>query len=340
MLHFDSDYMEGCHPQILKALAEGNLQKQTGYGLDEISQSAREKIRKACQAPQAEIHFLVGGTQTNTVAIRSLLGLCDGVIAAETGHINVHESGAIEAAGHKVIALPAKEAKLSAEPVVGYMTRFYGDETWPHMVRPGMVYISHPTEYGTLYTKAELTALRQVCDKYHMYLYMDGARLGYGLGARDTDVTLPDIARLCHGFYIGGTKVGCLMGEALVFPQPLVKGLFSIVKQSGALLAKGWLMGLQFDAMFTDNLYLSCGRHAVEAAMVLKHGFVEKGYPLFIDSPTNQQFFILPNEKIRTLKQQVSFGLWDAVDKDHTVARFVTSWATTKEQVEALLSLL
>lgn len=340
MLHFDSDYMEGCHPQILKALAEGNLQKQTGYGLDEISQSAREKIRKACQSPQAEIHFLVGGTQTNTVAIRSLLGLCDGVIAAETGHINVHESGAIEAAGHKVIALPAKEAKLSAETVEGYMTRFYGDETWPHMVRPGMVYISHPTEYGTLYTKAELTALRQVCDKYHMYLYMDGARLGYGLGARDTDVTLPDIARLCHGFYIGGTKVGCLMGEALVFPQPLVKGLFSIVKQSGALLAKGWLLGLQFDVMFTDNLYLSCGRHAVEAAMVLKHGFIEKGYPLFMNSPTNQQFVILPNEKIRTLKQQVSFGLWDAVDEDHTVARFVTSWATTKEQVEALLSLL
>lgn len=340
MLHFDSDYMEGCHPRILKALAEGNLQKQTGYGLDEISQSAREKIRKACQAPQAEIHFLVGGTQTNTVAIRSLLGLCDGVIAADTGHINVHESGAIEAAGHKVIALPAKEAKLSAETVEGYMTRFYGDETWPHMVRPGMVYISHPTEYGTLYTKAELTALRRVCDKYHMYLYMDGARLGYGLGARDTDVTLPDIARLCHGFYIGGTKVGCLMGEALVFPQPLVKGLFSIVKQSGALLAKGWLLGLQFNAMFTDNLYLSCGKQAVEAAMVLKSGFIDRGYSLFMDSPTNQQFVILPNEKIRTLKQQVSFGLWDAVDEEHTVARFVTSWATTREQVEALLGLL
>lgn len=340
MLHFDSDYMEGCHPQILKRLTEGNLHKTSGYGLDEISQSAREKIRKACQAPEAEIHFLVGGTQTNTVAIRSLLGLCDGVIAAETGHINVHESGAIEASGHKVIALPARQAKLSAETVEAYMARFYADETWPHMVRPGMVYISHPTEYGTLYTKAELTALRRVCDKYHMYLYMDGARLGYGLGARDTDVTLPDIACLCHGFYIGGTKVGCLMGEALVFPRPLVNGLFSIVKQSGALLAKGWLLGLQFDTMFTADLYLSCGRQAVEMAMHLKAELVKKGYPLFMDSPTNQQFVILPNEKIRVLKQQVTFGLWDAVDAGHTVARFVTSWATTREQVEELLDLL
>lgn len=340
MLHFDSDYMEGCHPRILKRLGEGNLLKQPGYGLDEISQSAREKIRTACGSPEAEIHFLVGGTQTNALVIRSLLGLCDGVIAATTGHVSVHEAGAIEATGHKVIELPGEQAKLSAKTVEAYMERFYADETWQHMVRPGMVYISHPTEYGTLYTKAELAALRQVCDKYHMYLYMDGARLGYALSAEHTDVTLPDIARYCHGFYIGGTKVGCLMGEALVFPKPLREGLFSIIKQSGAMLAKGWLLGLQFDTMFTDNLYLSCGRQGIEAAMELKRGMLEKGYSLYMDSPTNQQFVILPNEKIQELKKNVSFSLWDAVDETHTVARFVTSWATTHEQVQSLLQLL
>lgn len=340
MLHFDSDYMEGCHPLILKRLGEGNLLKQPGYGLDAISQSAREKIRTACGSPEAEIHFLVGGTQTNALVIRSLLGLCDGVIAATTGHVSVHEAGAIEATGHKVIELPGQQAKLSAKTVEAYMERFYADETWQHMVRPGMVYISHPTEYGTLYTKAELAALRQVCDKYHMYLYMDGARLGYALSAEHTDVTLPDIARYCHGFYIGGTKVGCLMGEALVFPKPLREGLFSIIKQSGAMLAKGWLLGMQFDTMFTDNLYLSCGRQGIEAAMELKRGMLEKGYSLYMDSPTNQQFVILPNEKIQELKKNVSFSLWDAADETHTVARFVTSWATTKEQVQALLALL
>lgn len=340
MLHFDSDYMEGCHPLILKRLGEGNLLKQPGYGLDAISQSAREKIRTACGSPEAEIHFLVGGTQTNALVIRSLLGLCDGVIAATTGHVSVHEAGAIEATGHKVIELPGQQAKLSAKTVEAYMERFYADETWQHMVRPGMVYISHPTEYGTLYTKAELAALRQVCDKYHMYLYMDGARLGYALSAEHTDVTLPDIARYCHGFYIGGTKVGCLMGEALVFPKPLREGLFSIIKQSGAMLAKGWLLGMQFDTMFTDNLYLSCGRQGLEAAMELKRGMLEKGYSLYMDSPTNQQFVILPNEKIQELKKNVSFSLWDAADETHTVARFVTSWATTKEQVQALLALL
>lgn len=340
MLHFDSDYMEGCHPAILKRLEAGNLLKQPGYGLDEISQSAREKIRIACGAPDAEIHFLVGGTQTNALAVRSLLGLCDGVIAATTGHVSVHEAGAIEATGHKVIELLGENAKLSAETVEGYMTRFYADETWQHMVRPGMVYISHPTEYGTLYTKAELAALRQVCDKYHMYLYMDGARLGYGLMAENTDVTLRDIAAQCHGFYVGGTKVGCLMGEALVFPKPLVQGLFSIIKRSGAMLAKGWLLGLQFDTMFTDDLYYACGKQSIEAATELKRGLQEKGYRLYMDSPTNQQFVILPNEKISELKKNVSFSLWDAVDEGHTVARFVTSWATTKEQVQALLALL
>ena len=340
MLHFDSDYMEGMHPLILERLQKENRIAHTGYGLDDICDSAREKIRRACAAPEAEVYFLDGGTQTNAVALRAMLDLHEGALAAATGHINVHEAGAIEAAGHKVIPLPAHEGRLDPEEAEAYLKAFYADATWPHMVRPGLIYISHPTEYGTLYTKAQLERLRALCDRYSLYLYMDGARLGSGLCAPGTDVTLEDIARYCHGFYIGGTKMGALLGEALVFPRPLRRGMFSIIKQSGALLAKGWLLGVQFDTLFTGDLYRQCGKHAVDMAMELKRGLLEKGYSLYLDSPTNQQFVILPNEQIRSLQEKVSFGLWDPVDGAHTVARFVTSWATEEEQIRQLLALL
>lgn len=341
MLHFDSDYMEGAHPALLQRLVETNLDQTPGYGFDLYCDQAKENIRTACDCPDAEIYFLVGGTQTNATVIRSMLAPYQGVLAADTGHIALHEAGSIEAGGHKVLTLPQKEGKIQAADLTAWLERFYQDENWSHMVCPGMVYLSYPTEYGTIYTKAELEAIRAICDRYQLALYLDGARLGYGLMSDGADVTLADIARLCDAFYIGGTKVGALFGEAVVFPQPnRIPHFFTLIKQNGALLAKGRLLGVQFSTLFTDDLYFRISRHAIEMAEALKEVLHRKGYPFFLETPTNQQFIILENHQLKTLAQSVSFGFWETLDDDHTVVRFATSWATKPEDIQALEELL
>ncbi|NLB91647.1 MAG: aminotransferase class I/II-fold pyridoxal phosphate-dependent enzyme [Clostridiales bacterium] len=341
MLYFDSDYMEGAHPAILERLSALNLEKQPGYGSDAYCRQAKEKILAACACPQGEVFFLTGGTQTNAAVIKALLRPIQGVFSADTGHINVHEAGAIEGTGHKVLTLKNRQGKIAAQQVAAYMEGFFADESHPHMVQPGMVYISHPTEMGTLYTKGELQALREVCDKYDLPLFLDGARLGYGLAAEGTDVDLATIARYCDVFYIGGTKVGALFGEAVVFSRPrLAKGFFTLMKQQGALLAKGWLLGLQFDTLFTQNRYITIAQNALAMAQQLKEGLKTKGYEFAFDSPTNQQFVILENTHMEELAKKVSFSFWEKRDETHTVVRFATSWATSEEQVEELLRLL
>lgn len=340
MLYFENDYCEGAHEAILKRLAETNMEKLPGYGGDRYCESAREKIRKACACPDADVSFLVGGTQTNEVVIGSLLKRYEGVLAAATGHISLHEAGAIEYTGHKVLALPHTEGKIKAEAVSDYLETFYQDESHEHMVFPGMVYISHPTEYGTLYSKKELEELSGLCEKYHIPLFLDGARLGYGLTSPDTDVTLADIARLTSVFYIGGTKVGALCGEAVVFPGKAPAHFLTMVKQQGALLAKGRLLGIQFDTLFTDELYLKISKNAIETAKILKKAFADKGYRQLLYSPTNQIFVILENQKMERLREKVVFSFWEKYDEHHTVVRFATSWATKTEEIEELISLL
>jgi threonine aldolase len=340
MLHFVNDYSEGACEEILRRLVETNLQPESGYGYDSFTASAKEKIREACAAPQAGVYFLVGGTQTNKVVIDSLLAPYEGVLCAASGHVALHEAGAIEHSGHKVLPLAHKNGKIVAEQVEAYVRDFYADPTYAHMVHPGMVYISHPTEYGTLYTKDELTALSKVCRERGIPLYLDGARLGYALAAPESDLSLADIAMLTDAFYIGGTKVGALMGEAVVFPKSEPKGFFTRVKQNGALLAKGRLTGLQFDTLFTDGLYFRLGENGIRTARRLREIFREKGYKFFIDSPTNQTFVILENEKMQALSSSVRFDYWEKYDETHTVVRFCTSFATRMESVEALAALI
>lgn len=341
MLHFDCDYMEGAHPEVMRRLLETNLEQTPGYGCDPHTERARELIRQACGAPQAEVHFLVGGTQTNATVIDGLLRRHEGVLAAESGHINVHEAGAIEAAGHKVLTLPSHEGKVRAEEVDRWIEEFYRDETWPHMVAPGMLYLSHPTEFGTLYTLSEMEAIHAVCQRYSIPLYLDGARLSYALASEENTLTLRDIARLCEVFYIGGTKTGLLFGEAVVITRPeLLPHFFTLVKQHGALLAKGRLLGVQFETLFTEELYLRIARQAISTARRLKEALLAKGYRLHIDSPTNQQFFVLPNREIDRLSQYATFELWGPRGKEESVVRFVTSWATTDEQIDALIARL
>ena len=341
MLYFVNDYCEGAHEAILKRLIETNMEKLDGYGMDPYCESAKEKIRRACECPNADVTFLVGGTQTNAVVIGSVLNRYEGVVSAKTGHVSVHEAGAIEYTGHKVLEIPEKDGKMDAEVLRQYLETFYQDGNHDHMVFPGMVYISYPTEYGTLYSKKELEELSSVCRKYKLPLFLDGARLIYGLVSKETDVTLHDIARLCDVFYIGGTKAGLLCGEAVVFTgKCMPKHFLTRVKQHGALLAKGRLLGVQFDALFTDDLYLAIGKNAIETAAVLKEGLKKKGYQFFIDSPTNQQFVVLENSRMEELKKDVQFGFWEKADDSHTVVRFATSWATRMEDVEKLLSLL
>ena len=341
MLHFDCDYMEGAHPEVMRRLLETNLEQTPGYGCDPHTERARELIRQACGAPQAEVHFLVGGTQTNATVIDGLLRRHEGVLAAESGHINIHEAGAIEAAGHKVLTLPSHEGKVRAEEVDRWIEEFYRDETWPHMVAPGMLYLSHPTEYGTLYTLSEMEAIHAVCQRHSIPLYLDGARLSYALAAEENSLTLRDIARLCEVFYIGGTKTGLLFGEAVVITRPeLLPHFFTLVKQHGALLAKGRLLGVQFETLFTDGLYLRIARQAISTARRLKEALLAKGYRLHIDSPTNQQFFLLPNREIDRLSQYATFELWGPRGEEESVVRFVTSWATTDEQIDALIARL
>lgn len=341
MLYFNCDYMEGCHPAILKRLAETNMEQTLGYGNDPYCERAKEKIREACGCPEAEIFFLVGGTQTNAAVIKGLLRPFEGVIAADTGHIGVHEAGAIEGGGHKVLTLPNRDGKLEAQAVKAYLEAFYRDGSRTHMVQPGMVYISHPTEFGTLYTKSELVALRRVCDEYGIPLFLDGARLGYGLAAKDTNVTLKDIAQSCDVFYIGGTKVGALFGEAVVFPKKnMVPGFFTLMKQQGAVLAKGRLLGIQFETLFTDGLYLEISRHAIDMAMKLKKILTENGCPLWLDSPTNQQFVILTARQRDALEQKVSFEIWEELEDGSAAVRFAAGWATKQEDLDALEHIL
>lgn len=340
-LYFNCDYMEGAHPKILERLMETNLQHTSGYGSDPYCQSAREKILKECKCPDGEVHFLVGGTQTNATVIASMLATYEGVVAAETGHVSVHEAGAIEYTGHKVLTLPQKNGKICAQDLKKYLKEFHEDENKDHMVMPGMVYISHPTEYGTLYTADELKELHVICKEYQIPLYLDGARLGYGLASVGTDVTLEVLARYCDVFYIGGTKVGAFCGEAVVITKKnLIPHFFTMVKQHGALLAKGRFLGIQFDTLFTDGLYYEISAHAVKMAQKLKKALLEKGYELYIDSPSNQQFVILENQKKEELLKKVHFEFWEKLDENRTVMRFATSWATTEEDVDQLIALL
>ena len=341
MLCFENDYSEGAHPEILEHLIETNMEQLSGYGTDIYCQKAKEKIRNACGIPDAEVFLLTGGTQTNQIIIDTVLAPYEGVIAARTGHVSTHEAGAIEFTGHKVLELPEKEGKIQATDLKDLLETFYGDGNHEHMVFPGMVYISHPTEYGTLYSKQELKDLSAVCREYKIPLYMDGARLIYGLVSEGTDLTLKDIAQLCDCFYIGGTKAGLLCGEAVVFTGKNMPAHFlTRVKQHGALLAKGRLLGVQFDALFTDELYLKIGKNAITTAAVLKNGLKEKNYEFYIDSPTNQIFVVLNNVQMKKLSEQVVFSFWEKKDDSHTVIRFATSWATRMEDVHKLLTLL
>ncbi len=337
MLNFACDYLEGCHQDVLQALIRTNLQQEPGYGADSFTASARQKIRTACHCPHADIYFISGGTQTNQLVIDTMLQPYEGVISADTGHVSGHEAGAIEFSGHKVLTLPGQDGKLKASQVADFIRAFYHDDNHEHMVFPGMVYISHPTEYGTLYTAQELQDLSQVCRDAGIPLYLDGARLGYGLQAKDTDVTLPLIAQLCDVFYIGGTKVGALCGEALVFTRHNAPSHFlTRIKQHGALSAKGRITGVQFDALFTDGLYERISTHAIAMAEQLKQLFRDAQLPFFLDSPTNQVFIILENGLMERLAQQVQFSFWEPYDDTHTVVRFATSWATSQDSIEAL----
>ena len=341
MLSFECDYNKGAHPKILEALVRTNMEPCPGYGNDAYTERAREKIRAACGREDADVRFLVGGTQTNRIVIDSMLQSYEGVISATTGHISAHEAGAIEASGHKVLTVPGYDGKLHADDVEQLIASFYADGAHEHMVYPGMVYISHPTEYGTLYTLEELAELSTLCRRHSIPLYLDGARLGYGLMSLDTDVTLRDIAELCDVFYIGGTKVGALCGEAVVFTHNNApKHFFTTVKQNGALLAKGRLLGVQFDTLFTDGLYFEISKNAIDRAEDLKHLFAQKGYPFFKNSPTNQQFIILSDEKIKELTSSVRFEIWERIDEGHCAVRFATSWATEERDIEALAKIL
>lgn len=341
MLHFDCDYMEGAHPEVMRRLMETNLEQTPGYGNDRYTGNAKKLILEACglDGKTGKVFLLVGGTQTNATVIDGLLARHEGVLAADTAHINVHEAGAIESTGHKVLALPSYNGKVKAADIEKYIKDFYADESHMHMVTPGMVYISHPTELGTLYSFSELEAISRVCRKAGIPLYLDGARLGYGLAADGTDVTMKDVARLCDVFYIGGTKIGTLFGEAVVVTRPdLLKNFIPLVKQHGALLAKGRLLGVQFETLFTDGLYMEISRHAVNMAMKLKKAFTDNGYRLLIDSPTNQQFVCLPNEEIDRLRKIASFELWGPRKDKETPVRLVTNWATREEDVNEFIS--
>lgn len=341
MLSFESDYTVGAHENILNRMQEMNLIQQKGYGSDTICEDAKEKIRKACGCPQAQIRFLTGGTQANATVIASVLARYEGVVAAKTGHIAVHEAGAIEYTGHKVLELPGHDGKIKAAELRELLHTYWQDANHEHMVFPGMVYLSHPTEYGTLYSRDELEEISGICREYEIPLYLDGARLGYGLMSRQTDVTFPVIAECCDVFYIGGTKVGALFGEAVVFTKNnMPKHFLTMVKQQGGLLAKGWLLGLQFDTLFTDDLYLRISRNAIEMAELLKKIFKEKGYRFYLESPTNQQFIILENKEMERLQKNVAFSFWEKYDEEHTIVRFATSWATSKEDIDELCKLL
>ncbi|MBO4416035.1 MAG: low specificity L-threonine aldolase [Lachnospiraceae bacterium] len=355
-ISFSSDYTKGAHPKILERLSQTNFEQKDGYGTDEYCRSAAEKIKSLCKCPDADVFFLTGGTQANQTIIDILLKPYEGVIASKTGHVAAHEAGAIEFSGHKVLAIAGTEpeppedgcvvysdriGKIQAAYIRAFIETFYSDDNHEHMVFPGAVYISHPAEYGTLYSKSELKGISEVCREFNIPLFIDGARLGYGLMSKRTDVSIQDIAELADVFYIGGTKVGALFGEAVVFPKGVpAKHPIPIIKQHGALLAKGWLLGLQFDTLFTDDLYFKISRNAIEMAELLRKGLIEKGCRLFIDSPTNQQFIVMENSKLKAFSEHVRYGFWEKFDEDHTVIRLAADWATTEEDIKMLMNYL
>ncbi len=341
MTDFICDYNTGCHPAILRELERTNMEPVRGYGNDRFCASAAEKIKKAFSCPDGQVEFLVGGTQTNQLVISSMLTQTDGVVSAATGHVNAHESGAIEITGHKVISLPQHNGKLCAKEVREYFELFYGDENHEHMVYPGMVYISFPTEYGTLYSLKELEDQKAVCTDFNVPLFIDGARLGYGLMSDRCDVKPEDISRIADVFYVGGTKVGALCGEAVVFTHGNRPARFTgLKKQRGALLAKGRLLGIQFDVLFTDNLYFEIAKNAIDRAMDVKKTLSDRGYEFLLDSPTNQQFVILEDGFYKKLSQKVGIEFWEKTDENHTAVRFATSWATTEKDVRELERIL
>ena len=338
MIRFNSDYLEGAHQRIMDKLIETNMVQTVGYGEDEYCDQARKMIRDLCKAPKADVHLLVGGTQTNFTFLAAAMRCYQGVIAAETGHIAVHETGAVEATGHKVITLPQKNGKICAGQVSEYCRLHFSDDSHEHMVMPKVVYISQSTELGTVYTREELIAMRGVCDQWKLYLYIDGARLGYGLCSEGCDVDLPFLAEVADAFYIGGTKQGALFGEALVILNDELKKDFRyVLKQNGGMLAKGRLLGVQFCELMKDDLYFELARHAVALAMKLKKALTEMGVEFIVDSPSNQQFPILDDAVIDALKKNYSFSYQERVDEKRSAVRFCTSWASTEAQVDSLI---
>lgn len=341
MIRFNSDYTEGAHERILQRLVETNMEQTDGYGNDPHCERAVSYIKSLCKSNEIDVHFLVGGTQTNLIVIASALRPHQGVIAVDSGHINVHEAGSVEACGHKVLTVPGTMGKLSAGQVKALCQEHIDDVNREHAVQPKMVYISNPTELGTLYSKAELTAIHEVCRKYQLFLFVDGARMGYGLMAPGNDLTLEDYARLTDVFYIGGTKVGALFGEAVVICNDVLKTDFRyLMKQKGAMLAKGRLLGIQFETLFEDGLYFEISAHAVRMAEKLRVAFREKGYPFLMENPTNQIFPIMPDAQLETLSKEFAFSLWERIGEGRSAARFCTSWATKEENVEKLIQAL
>lgn len=341
MIRLACDYQEGCLPAILERLQETNLVPAPGYGEDEFSENARRLIREACRAPEARVFFLEGGTQTNSIAIHAILAGYEGVLSAESGHIAVHEAGAVEARGHKVITLPQKDGKISAASIEKWMEAFLRDTSKDHVMQPGMVYISQPTEFGTLYSLAELEDISAVCCRYGLPLFIDGARMAYGLASEANDAGLSDIARLADVFYIGGTKCGALIGEALVVTNPaLMKHFFTLQKQQGAVLAKGRLLGINFEVLMSGTTYVDAGRHGVELAQKIRAALLEKGYELYVDSRTNQIFAWLTDEDLKHIGEKAAISIWERRDDGKTLCRFCTSWATREEDVDAVIALL
>ncbi len=338
MIRFECDYLEGAHPKIMEALIATNLEQHCGYSEDEICDEARGLIKKAVGNENADVHFLVGGTQANLTVIASALRAHQGALCADTGHIAVHETGAVEATGHKCISLPSENGKISARQIADYVDQHFADASFEHMVQPGMVYISHPTEFGTLYSLKELTEISETCKEKGLFLFVDGARLGYGLMTPGTDVTLSDLARLTDVFYIGGTKVGALFGEAVVIMHPALKRDFRyLIKQKGGMLAKGRLLGVQFKTLFTDNLYFEISAHAIKLSEKIRNVLIEKDIPFLVPSPTNQLFPVIENSKLSKLKEKYTFSTWAKADDNHTAIRICTSWATKEENVDELI---
>ena len=338
MIRFECDYSEGCIDKIQQALIATNLDQTPGYGMDPHCERARDIIRKLCGREDAEVQFLLGGTQANATLIAAALRAHQGVLAAETGHVNVHESGAIEATGHKVLTLPANDGKIRAEQVRNALHAHFSDSHAEHTVQPGLVYISEPTENGTVYSADELKAISAACHEYGAYLYIDGARLGYAMAACP-EITFPLLAEVADAFYIGGTKVGALFGEAMVILHPALKKDFRyILKQRGGMLAKGRLLGIQFECLLEDDTYLNISKHAVDLAQQIREAGLNKGWKLYSASPTNQQFFVVPDAQLQILNQKYSYDIWEKLPDGHTAIRFCTSWATSQEQVQALVA--